>query len=72
MSQLTDRDLEQMYCEMLDDCYGEVIIAGYTYQTSRALAEIDPTAFRCGLSDYIDSLLGETIEEIDGEYFEIS
>lgn len=64
---LTPLDTEELYANMLDDCYGEVEIAGMTFQTSRALKELDPTAFRCGLVDYIDSL---GLVEINGDYYE--
>ena len=64
---LTPLDTEELYANMLDDCYGEVEIAGMTFQTSRALKELDPTAFRCGLVDYIDSL---SLVEIQGDYYE--
>jgi hypothetical protein len=43
---------EEDYNTMLDDCYGDVSIAGYTYPTSYVLKEIDPTAYDCGFSDY--------------------
>ena len=64
---LTPLDTEELYANMLDDCYGEVSIAGMTFQTSRALKELDPTAFRCGEVDYIDSL---NLVEINGDYYE--
>lgn len=64
---LTPLDTEELYANMLDDCYGEVEIAGMTFQTSRALKELDPTAFRCGMVDYIDSL---NLVEIGGDYYE--
>jgi hypothetical protein len=66
-----DHALEQRYCESLDDCYGRVSIAGLEYRTSRALAEVDPVAFRCGFSDWLDSEVGETItDEIDGQHYD--
>jgi hypothetical protein len=49
---LTDYELEQHYNDMLDDVYGVVTIAGYQYETSRVLKEVDPIAYRVGLSDY--------------------
>lgn len=71
LSQITDNltplDTEELYANMLDDYYGEVSIAGMTFQTSRALKELDPTAFRCGEVDYIDSL---SLIEINGDYYE--
>lgn len=68
MNKITNRELEQMYCDMLDEVYGTVKIAGYEYETSKALADIDPVAFRCGLADYISSLIGESIWEHNGDY----
>jgi hypothetical protein len=63
------RDLEKRYAEFLDDCYGTVKIAGYEYETSIALAEIDPVAFRCGFADWLASEIGETLWELpNGEY----
>lgn len=71
LKQITDNitplDTEELYANMLDEYYGEVEIAGYTFSTSRALKELDPTAFRCGESDYIDSL---SLVEISGDYYE--
>lgn len=64
---LTPLDTEELYADMLDDCYGECEIAGMTFSTSRALKELDPTAFRCGMVDYIDSL---SLIEIEGDYYE--
>lgn len=66
----TEYELEQMYEQMLDECYGVVKIAGLEYSTSLALKEIDPTTFRCGFNDWLDSELGETIFEINGEYYD--
>lgn len=57
-------ELEERYDDMLNECYGTVEIAGMEYETRRALAELDPIAYRCGFNDWIDSELGETIEEI--------
>ena len=48
-------DYTEEYDEMLDE-EGEVSIAGYSFNPSSALKELDPTAYRCGLLDYVDSL----------------
>lgn len=63
--EILDYDLEERYDDMLNECYGTVTVAGMEYETSRALYELDPVAYRCGFNDWIDSELGETIEEID-------
>ena len=57
---ITDAEQERRFREMLDDTYGEVEIAGYKYDTSRALEELDPTAFRCGVRDYFGN--GDFVE----------
>ena len=63
MSKMTDYEIEESYKMMLDDVYGTVMIAGYEYDTSRALYELDPIAYRVGLSDYESEL--EQDEEDD-------
>jgi hypothetical protein len=65
-------DLEELYREMLDECEPEVKVAGLSFCASRIIEELDPIAFRCGVSDYADSLIGETIsDEIDGEHYNL-
>lgn len=56
-------DIEEAYRDMLDECYGEIEICGYTYPASVALAQVDAIAYRQGLLDYEDSL--DTEEEED-------
>lgn len=51
---LTDSMLENIYNEMLDDCYPECQIAGYTYTTSHALKRLDPIAYREGFICWLD------------------
>ena len=46
---------EESYKELIDE-QGPVIVAGMKFTASRILEELDPTAFRCGLNDYVDSL----------------
>jgi predicted nucleic acid-binding Zn-ribbon protein len=48
-------DYENSYQEALDSD-GPVIIAGMKFDPSYALQELDPTAYRCGLGDYVDSI----------------
>jgi hypothetical protein len=61
---ITEWELETRYNEMLDECYGTVTIAGMEYETSRALKDTDPIAYRVGMHDYADSLVTEG--DIDG------
>ena len=54
---ISEYDLEQMYSDMLDDCYGTVEVAGITFDASSVLKECDPIAYRVGMNDYADSLM---------------
>ena len=49
-------DLYKMYDDMIDECNEEITISGMRYCASRVLKYADPIAYRCGFSDYIDSL----------------
>ena len=42
---------EDQYEEQLNDCYETVTICGMEYEQGRALRELDPVAFRCGMAD---------------------
>lgn len=70
MSKLSDQELETLYNDFLDECYGDVVIMTYPYPTSHALKLVDPTAYKVGFSDWLDSQLEETIFEKDNEYYD--
>ena len=61
---LTDYDLHERYNDMLDECNEPARVAGMEYQTSRALALLDPIAYRCGFNDWLDAEVqdGQVIE----------
>jgi len=65
VTEYSERELEEQYRDMLDDVYGEIDICGYKYPASRALADIDPIAFREGFHDYTSP---ETVM-IEDRYF---
>jgi predicted nucleic acid-binding Zn-ribbon protein len=48
-------DHEADYKDALDSD-GPVNVAGMKFDTHRIIEELDPTAYRCGLVDYVDSL----------------
>lgn len=52
----------ERYDDMLDECHADVVICGMTYAPSRALYNVDPTAYQCGLNDWLSAL------ESDGGY----
>lgn len=72
---------DEQYDDMLDECYGEVQIAGMPYLTSYALKELDPTAYRCGKSDFESGMdntddlkfveLQDEIEELESDIAEL-
>ena len=52
--ELDESDYEDSYIEMLD-MDGTVTAGSLEFYPSRILSEIDPIAYGCGLSDYVDS-----------------
>ncbi len=60
------------YNEMLDS-EGTVTVAGMEFYPSRILEELDPTAYRCGYNDWVDSDQGDLEDAIEnGDYSEIT
>lgn len=65
---------EDQYCEMLNED-GYIIIGSLRFSPSDVLKEMDPTAYRLGLLDYVDGLdidddpeyerLKENLEELE-------
>jgi len=53
---ITEHEAYEMYDEMLDECHEDVKICGMLYNTSRALKDVDPIAYRCGFNDYTSHL----------------
>ena len=52
-------EIESFVMDMLNEMYGTVEVAGIVFDAGYVLAEMDPTAFRGNVLDYMD-----------GEYFE--
>ena len=65
---ITESELETMFDETLDS-EGTVMVGGYEFYPSRILETLDPTAYRCGMADYADSLMcdGEIVEGYNDE-----
>ena len=67
-TKMTHSELEADYDQMLNECYGVmgyVSIAGHGYEVARVLREVDPIAYRVGLSDHANILM-ENGHEIEG------
>ena len=58
---ISEHEAYEKYNDMLDECHEDVKICGMTYNTSRALKEVDPIAYRCGFSDYTSHLEEDNI-----------
>jgi hypothetical protein len=52
---ITEQTAVEMYDDILDS-EGPVCIGGVEYSPSLVLREVDPTAYRCGFNDFVDSL----------------
>lgn len=71
VAELEPVDLEQLFRDSLDE-EGDIQIGCLTFQRSRIVEELDPVAFRCGVCDYADSLVNDTItEEIEGNHYDL-
>jgi hypothetical protein len=78
--ELDNDDYEKSYKECLDDS-GTVEVAGISFDPSQILEELDPTAYRCGLNDYVDSKdkeedpkfkeLEKELEELESELVDL-
>ena len=53
--ELDPDDFADQFDDMLDGS-GTVEAGGYSFYPSRILKELDPTAYRCGLNDYVDAV----------------
>ena len=64
-------DDEALFDEMIDECYPEIEIGCCSWQPSRVMSELDPTAYRIGVQEHIDSLVEDCqLYESDGEYYQ--
>ena len=63
-------DAEELFEEVLNECYGSVKVGCCEWDAGHAMKELDPVAFRCGVSDYVSD--DERFVEVDGEYYQVS
>ena len=55
MRYISESDATEQYDNLLDEVYGEITVSGITWDASRILAEMDPTAYWLGMNDWLDS-----------------
>ena len=53
---ITEQTALEMYEDILNDSYRRVEFGNLSYAPATVLREVDPTAFRCGFNDFVDSL----------------
>ncbi len=63
-------DAEEQFEEMLNECHESVKVGCCEWDAGYVMKELDPVAFRCGVSDYLAD--DDQFVEIDGEYYNIS
>jgi len=65
-------DGEELFEELLDECYPEIQIGCCTFSPSQVMKELDPVAFRCGVSEELDNLASDgQFYEHNGDYYRI-
>lgn len=47
-------DYTEQYDDMLRETCGPVMIGSLEYDVAMVLKEVDPTAYRCGMNDWLD------------------
>lgn len=68
----TEVDGEEMFEEILDECYEEVKIGCCTFYPSDIMKELDPTCFRIGAQENLDSLTQDgQLYEFNGDYYHV-
>lgn len=55
MKYIPKHKAETLYNTFIDECNPTIKIFGVEYLPSRALKELDPTAYKCGLNDWLDA-----------------
>lgn len=59
MEPLIPSEPEIQFDAFLDEIFGKTIIAGYEFETSRALKELDPIAYTKEFYNWLDEQGGE-------------
>ena len=66
-------DGEELFEELLDECYPEVTVGCCTFSPSQVMKELDPTCFRIGTQENLDSLAQDgNLYECDGDYYQLT
>lgn len=79
--EIDESKYEEGYKGLIDECTEVIQIMGMSFTPSRVLEELDPIAFACGLSDYVDGIdksddveyqeLEAILEELESELIDL-
>jgi hypothetical protein len=58
---ITERQADERYEELLNECYPVVRIGGLTFDPAEIVKTLDPIAYDIGLSEFYDSLVEEDV-----------
>lgn len=65
-------DIEELYRDLLDECYEPVKFGDLEYSPSHVLESVDPIAFRMGVNEYADSEVADgRLIEAGGKYYRL-
>lgn len=71
-TRLTPVDGEEMFEELLDECYPEVKIGEVVYNPSQVLKKVDPLYFQMGASENLQHLADDgVLYEYEGDYYDM-
>jgi hypothetical protein len=71
-SNLTPVDGDELFEELLDECYPEVTIGTSVFSPSQVLKELDPVCFNIGVTENLDSLAEDgNLYEYGGNYYRL-
>lgn len=62
-------DAEEEFEELLNECYESVKVGCCEWDAGQIMRELDPVAFRCGVSDMLAD--DEQFVEVDGQYYRV-
>lgn len=66
----TPVDGDEMFEELLDECYPEVTVGGCCWSPSQVMKELDPVCFNIGVTENLDSMVeDDQLYEHDGDYY---
>ena len=71
-TRLTPVDGEELFEELLDECYPEVKVGCCTFSPSQVIKELDPVCFNIGVQENLDSLAQDgRFFEYNGDYYDM-